>query len=754
MTFLKKPSILVFVFSISLFCSAYLLFGIQPLFSKMLLPLLGGSPQVWVTAMLFFQSVLLLGYGYAHLSAKFLSRHLQFSVHATLLASCFLVLPFGLSNAQTWTEHMHPALWQMSLMLSTIGLPFFTLASSAPLFQHWFSKTTHKDANSPYFLYAASNIGSLGALLAYPFVIEPLMTLNVQTQAWTYLYAAFACLTVLSIALSYFSFKTEVAETKSSSPDTPWKTRLYWIACAFIPSSLMLGVTHHVTTDIASVPLLWIIPLALYVLTFVFVFAKQQILSPRILAILHGACAVGITMLLYSHLSLSGLTLISLHFIAFFFIAWSMHACLAASKPEASRLTEFYLFMSLGGVLGGLFNAIVAVELFILPIEYPLILGLSCLLRAKVTDGADRKPLFSVENGVPLAIIILLAINIMSNNSQLIIFSAFVFCIGFFLIIETHWRFAFTVLVILIAGQLPSFSYNNSANELIHLSRNYFGLISVYNIKDKDENGYDYRILKHGTTTHGIQYTANDKQNVPLSYYSEYSPLKDVFDYLGKGSANSIGALGLGSGSIACYKHPGRHIDFYEIDPDIVSLAEDPEYFTYLSGCGTPYNIHIGDGRMTIQNKPEQSYDAIILDAFSSDNIPVHLLTSEAFEIFKSKIKNKSGILVYHISNRYLDLEPVISAMANDMGYKALAKLSMRPDHPEYAKTMYEAHYMILHPATLDMSFFMERGWSNGAIKPGISGWSDNYSNIVNIMGNDSERARRMKILKKEKAED
>ncbi len=727
------------------------------MFSKMILPLLGGTPQVWNTAMLFFQMCLLGGYAYAHGSSRILSPRIQAILHIILLVVFVGVLPFAIPEGWAPPVDRDPTLWQLSLMAVTVGGPFFVLAGSAPMVQRWFSRTDHPDAHNPYFLYGASNLGSITGLLAYPFIIEPLMNLTVQFDSWMYGYFALIAFMVLSLLLLWkhggAKAKDDVAADASTDSsigiqDVTWALRLKWLILAFIPSSLMLGVTTFITTDIASVPLLWIMPLAIYVSTFIFVFARKPLFSEPFL---NKAFAITLIVMIGQILGtyfgvINPFLLIILHLVLFFVAAMLCHTALANARPTADKLTEFYLIMSIGGALGGVFNAIIAPQLLVLPIEYVLVLVMCIFVRyhddpdqklsvvidkvskafkAQGVDGFFTNKTFYV---VAVMIVGLFAFGIPSEI--LLKLSALVLILPLLFLSKDRWLFGLSLAYLLALFPLGFEWGQHSFTDIIHRDRNFFGVIKVVNTKNKE------RILLHGTTNHGSQALEEQYKLTPLSYYSDASPINQVFEfYDDKAGPQEVGVLGLGIGVSACFTKDDRSFEFYEIDADVAEVAQNPEYFTFLRDCGSPYEIILGDGRLKIEDKPDKSYDVIVGDAFSSDNIPVHIMTKEAIELYISKLKD-TGAVTFNISNNYIDLEPVVTEIAEEIGIPAIGHISDGGTLGESEIRYYPAHFFTMSYNEDLIDNLKARGWSEGIKRDGVKAWTDQYSNIISVLNN------------------
>ncbi len=753
-----KPSVSVSVYSVTLLLSAALLFSVQPMFSKMILPMLGGTPQVWNTAMLFFQVLLLAGYAYAHVTSAFLGIRAQAVLHIALLALFTVVLPIALPAGWHPPTDKSPALWQLSVMTAVVGGPFFVLAGSAPMLQRWFAASGHRDADNPYFLYGASNLGSMTALLAYPVIIEPLLTLSGQSQVWAGSYWALIACTAASAFLVWKAVpKTRRVKTVKHAHVT-WRQRGLWTLLAFVPSSLMLGVTTFITTDIASVPMLWILPLALYVGTFIIAFARKPVLDLRTALMLQ---AVAIIML-FAHKTgmpiISTSILILLHLSVFFFSALVCHMELARTRPAASNLTEFYLFMSIGGALGGFFNAIIAPVFFVIPLEYGLALALACFMRyitepqqsfavqfdllRKAWKNKKKRKALMVPSGLA-ALTVALALMAFFTSLPFIHFAVaagIASCLAY--LMDRRWVFGGLAVVLLAFFPFGYLLASGHFTKVIHQERNYFGVLKIA------DTAKGNRILLNGTTTHGTQALDGSNKLEAIAYYSAISGLADMFRYLDqRGGKQEIGVIGLGVGTVACYNKPRRHFDFYEINPAVKDIAENPDYFTFLKNCKSPYDIIMGDGRLTLQAQEDGKYDMLLVDAFTSDNIPVHLLTIEAINLYLQKLK-KNGILIVHISNRHLDLEPVLHEAGLAVGIPTFAR-SSGGDRNGLESNSYSSHWVAFLKDRPAQTFALGRKWSETLARPGVRLWTDQFSNILSVLGNKSDARRTSEDVKK-----
>src|SRR5215207_2614067 len=713
-------------FAAALFVSAFLLFWVQPLAGKMLLPLLGGTPAVWNTCMLFFQALLLAGYAYALALTRWLSARAQGAVHLALLASAALALPVALNAAAAGgvPEGASPEWWLLKTLLVTVGPPFFVLSASAPLLQQWFSRTRAESASDPYYLYAASNAGSLFALLGFPVLLEPALTLGQQSRAWAFAYGAlfflFAACAVLALRRTWWVAGTVEEKGSSSAASEPLsvRRRLRWVLLAFVPSSLVLGVTTHVTTDLVAVPLLWVIPLALYLLSFVIVFARGFTLPRGFAARAVPGAAVLVALVYLSGASRPAWFLILFHLAFLFAAALVCHGQLAADRPAAAHLAEFYLCLAAGGVLGGLLNAVVAPLVFDTVAEYPLVILLATYLRpayrhtggtllglrlgarrrvesaavgtsgfaaADESTGAAEPPVEGVEGDegvgrwgwldvlLPLSIGLAAgALMLVTRRYEMTEVERAAVTLGVPLFVLNHFfaprplRFTLGLGAVVLAALL----FAESGNRTLHASRNFYGTHRV-----EADPADSIHWLNHGSTLHGKQYRDAAKVCEPVSYYHREGPLGSVFQHVrakreaaGAGAPLAAAVVGLGAGTTAAYARAGEAWTFYEIDPQVVEVARDPRLFTYLSACaGARPAVLLGDARLRLREAPDAAYDLIVLDAFSSDAVPAHLMTREALALYLSKLA-PGGVVAFHVSNRSLQLERVAGGIAREAG--------------------------------------------------------------------------------------
>jgi len=736
---------LLILFAISLFVSALLLFLVQPMFSKMVLPRLGGTPAVWITCMVFYQAALLAGYVYAHLSARWLGVRGQAAAHLALLLGVFLALP--ISAAQGWTPPptAHPTPWLLMLLLVSVALPFFVISITAPMLQKWFSHTGHPAAKDPYFLYAASNLGSMAALLGYPTLVEPFLTLAQQSWIWSLGYGLLALLIVGCGMVLWFSPQSRKGEAtvaaagaanqagSSPAPEPLTITRrVWWILWSFAPSSLLLGITTYVTTDIAAVPLLWVIPLAVYLLTFVIVFSRRPWISHRLMVAVQPGVVLLVAILFLWGLQAEGVWVIFLHLLAFFVTAMVCHGELAQSRPSTAYLTEYYLWIAVGGVLGGIFNAIVAPLIFTGLAEYPLILVLACLLRPQA-NGASSAQARWLDFILPAILAAVLAavvydLDPASTSGKITTSMLMVSCaagMAGYAFASRPLRLGLGVGAVMLAGML----YSGSHYQVLHAERSFFGVMQV--LADK---GDYYHMFYHGTTLHGAQSTDPERQREPLTYYLSNGPIGQTFEtFWASGAPRKVAIVGLGAGALSCYAAPGDEWDFFEIDPAVELIARNSRYFTFYQDCPARKRVILGDARLSLVQIPDNKYGLIIFDAFSSDSVPIHLVNREALQIYLKKLA-PGGILVFHISNRYLDLKSVLGNLAQDAGLAALIQsreLTEEEENAFYVRTT----WVVMARQTEDLGFLAhQEEWETLPGEPGARLWTDDFSNIAGLI--------------------
>jgi hypothetical protein len=700
-------------FIATLVLSAGLLFVVQPMVAKMMLPRLGGSPSVWNTSMCFFQAVLLCGYAYAHVLARRAGMWAQAVIHGCVLLVAAAFLPLDLGSAAPPTSAT-PVLWLVGQSAVTVGPSFFAVSATAPLLQRWFSRSDHPSAADPYFLYAASNAGSLSALLAYPLLVEPNLPLPLQSRLW----AAGLALMVAGIAVCWLGCQLRPGAAVQGvrvRQRTDAADRLRWVGYAFVPSALLLAVTAHITTDLAAAPLFWVVPLALYLLTFILAFASRPPL-PRPL-MLKVQLYLLIPLIVISA-TVQSLWLIALHLALFFVTAMVCHGELARRRPPVSDLTEFYLCVSLGGVLGGIFDALIAPVVFPDIWEYPLLLVAACLVRP---PSAERQGGLRIDVACVLMLSLCLGTLIYTGTVAGRTAAPVLMMAGvmLFRLSERRWWLAGGVAAFLLV------EYAVAADAVLDGSRSFFGVHRVKLV----ENGA-IRVLEDGTTIHGATYTAPDRETIPLGYYSQEGPFGHFFAAIAGRDPKTIGVVGLGTGALACYAQPGQNWTFHEIDPLVEKIARDPRYFHFFERCaGGAAKVVLGDARLTLQDVPDGHYNVLIIDAFSSDSIPLHLLTREALALYRRKVA-PDGVIVFHTSNRYVELKPVLAVLATDAGSTARRLLDLAPESTSAARLSTEI-IAIGQPGRLLDDLPGADGWRDLAANPRAPLWTDDRSDII-----------------------
>lgn len=843
------------VFALALFSSAALIFVLQPLFARMVTPLLGGSPQVWNTSMAFFQAALLAGYLYAHLLQRVKDLRAQAAIHVAVLALAWLVLPISVTDLLGPPSSEHPAIWLVGVLAVSVGAPFAAASATAPLLQAWYARTGRSDAHDPYYLYAASNLGSFGGLLAYPIVIEPLLGAQAQSGAWSAGYVAVVALIVLAGALTLAAHGEAPRPLEHLADPPTWRQRSYWIAAAAIPSALTLAVTLHITTDVASAPMLWVAPLALYLATFVLAFARGgEKLEPATLLI-H---PLALALMIVSYYAF-GNWIGSVGGIlgGFFFSALVCHLALARSRPSADRLTEFYLFVSLGGVLGGAFTALVAPVIFNNVYEYPVALAAVCLFRPRGASDMPRLSDASLAAAIAMVVLALLLmrlapldatvvlgalgaaaaliaagwgdesrpppfrygfLGLAALHALLVIWIAFnldtVFVQGIaegtsYLDMRAPWNLllmassflvlAFAVhstvqrrrdnkriadfalgvtipsVVLLIMIVLAGARMDANALSVIGVlfcalalflnrmrpfalagivvlafavimlddirgariitqERSFFGVLRTRVVEDRDEQAAPpLRILMHGTTIHGAQLATPELARQPLTYYHPRTALGEaILAGLSTADPADLALIGLGAGSTACLMRPEDRLTIFEIDPAVVRLATAPDGdFTYVPVCQPNARIELGDARLQIEQEPDASYDVVVVDAFSSDAIPAHLLTREALAIYLRKTR-ETGIVVLHLSNRNLALVSEAARVARDLNVPTLYRVSDQFDQPYvgYFGGLAASVMIVAHShAVLRQLALTNDDW-RVIEAPSGRGWTDDHINV------------------------
>jgi SAM-dependent methyltransferase len=716
------------LFVATIVTGSFLLFLVQPMVARMALPRLGGAPAVWNSAMVVFQALLLAGYAYAHVATRLRPRF-QAALHIGLFALAALWLPIGLL-AETLPPGVSPAVWAPWFLFTSIGPLFFIVSAQAPLMQRWYALESAR--GEPWALYAASNLGSFAGLLSYPLLVEPLLTLRQQSLLWSVGYA----LLVLLVGLCALTIPGHAVEVRHrpTTPAPPLRRILLWMGYAAVPSGLMLSTTTHLTTDIVAVPMLWVVPLGLYLLSFVIAFADRRRIAdgftgvaPIVLLIGGGfAFSEGATQPLFNATVGLGVLLVT---------AVGLHTALYRLRPDPERLTAFYLAMAGGGMLGGIFCAILAPLLYDWAYEHPALMIAAALL-------VPQRPLFGFAGTLPRAAAwaLLAAAFLLSwlgdtkplawiDKSWAAMFSVAIALLAL-LFVGRRLRFglAFLALMLSYGGWQK---VRQSAEGM--RTRSYFGIYTV-----ETRRLPPARILTHGTTLHGVQSLLPGEALLPTSYYARGSGVGHALASAPVlyGPNARIGIVGLGAGTLTCYALPGEDWRIFEIDPAIVRIAR--ARFTFLSGCAPRARILLGDARLSLSREPTGSLDILALDAFSSDAVPMHLLTREALGVYR-RVLAPSGLLLVHISNRYLNLAPVLAAAAVK-DHWAAAGLQYEPSVEDVAHNMSVSVWVALSPDPQAIERLKQASgpdrlrWKALKPWPGFEGWTDDHASILPIL--------------------
>ncbi|NBN62549.1 spermidine synthase [Pannonibacter tanglangensis] len=726
---------LLLPFLAAIFTSAFLLFAIQPMFTKMVLPQLGGSPAVWSIAMVVFQSLLLAGYAYAHVLTTRLTPRTAAVVHVLLLAVTLLALPIAVTSQLGTPPAEGQAVWLIGVFLLSVGLPFFAVAGNGPLLQAWFSRSGHPHAADPYFLYGASNLGSFAALLLYPVAIEPLLSVRAQAESWSLGFGLLIVLIVASAAAIWGAPAVRAAGTAHASralSPRPAATRIAaWVALAFIPSGLMVAVTAHISTDVAAAPFLWVMPLALFLLTFVLLFRDRPLmpmaLIERVLPIFAAALVV------FSVVGEGLFVVMLLVHVTFFFLATLVcHHQLYQLRPAADRLTDFYLWMSVGGVLGGLFCGLVAPQVFDRVLEYPVLVVVAVLALPEVWK-AGRK-LLLLQAGPVLALgalaigALLVATDGGAREPADWVYGGFLGAACATLLLYRRPIMVAAALVVLF-GMLDTLQRIRGGQTF---ERSFFG---VHKIETMEEG--QFRILSHGTTIHGaMRIAAPDGspvtgQPMPLTYYHPQGPIAESLRAVPvRDGGRRVGVVGLGTGAHACNGETGDQWSFFEIDPTVIGIATDPSRFRFLSECAPAARLVLGDARLTLADEAPSSLDYLLVDAFSSDSIPVHLMTRQALALYMERLA-PGGIVALHVSNRHMELESVLATLARELGLAARIK-HFRPTLEESGLAKpFPTNVVVLARKAEDLGpLDAAAGW-RALTDRNTDAWTDDFSNIV-----------------------
>lgn len=716
----------VVLFVIALFCSAALIFILQPLFARLVTPLLGGSPSVWNTSMVFFQSALLAGYFYAHLLQRLSKVRSQVAVHAAALLLAAFALPLAPSTVFGEPNVERPSLWLLAVLAASVGAPYIVASATAPLLQAWYSRTDRPDAADPYHLYRASNVGSLLGLLAYPLLIDPLVGARMQATVWSAMYGVVAALVVSCglIAARTGRSDSSIIREKPHDPTADAhagsliRERMVWLAAAAIPSGLLIAVTQHIVTDIASAPFLWVPPLVLYLLTFVIAFRKHARAAGPLLFFVHAA-AVACVIVLPRASSISidvGLRLATL-----FTAGLVCHSALAAARPPAARLTEFYNYVSMGGVIGGAATALLAPVLFDTVAEYPLMLAATFFFRPPLPlqwkAAADTMLLLG--GGALTA-----AVFDWLPRDRALLGS-----IGVAILLNRMRPWAVAPLVV---GIMMLAETRLNDGELLTRGRTFFG---SYRVVELERPLGTMHMLLHGSTMHGAQWRDSARQRASVTYYAEGSALHEaVTAALPVERPAQAAFIGLGTGAMACVIRDGDVATFLEIDPAIAAVASDPRYFTYLEACPRSTRVLLGDGRLLLDQFPAASLDVVLADAFSSDAIPAHLLTREAIRVYMRAL-NENGVLVLHVSNRHLAIanEAVRVAAAEGLVMRVWRSPSRTTEQTGWLESSSASAVVVTKSEDAMSRLGFGEHWRVPEIPPGRP-WSDDFIDLVRAL--------------------
>jgi len=678
------------IYAATIFLSAFLLFEVQPMIGKTILPWFGGSASVWSTCLLFFQAALLVGYLYAHWSTRYLKPRRQAMLHLTLMAASIALLPI-LPSPGWKPEHAGDPSGRILLLLAaTIGLPYILLSTTTPLLQAWY--VAARPGTVPYRLFALSNFGSLLALVSYPLLVEPLAGTQLQAYGWSAIYALFVvlCGAVAWKAFGGISRHDAVAETSLRTLEPRWEMKLLWIALAACASALLLAITTHMTMNVAPIPLLWVATLGIYLASFIICFEREKVYHRAVfLPLLVGALGSAAYALYYNKGNLTIKWSIPVFLAALFFCCMACHGELVRLKPDPRHLTGFYLMVAVGGALGGLFVAVGAPHLFHTYAEMPLAL---CICPVLVCAVLWISP--GVWQHKPWLVIVRIAMVV------------FTVALGAYLVYQKHLddqRFEISV-------------------------RNYYGVLRVYDLPETaDQTGS--RKLIHGTITHGIQLTSVGERRTPTSYYGPKSGVGRAIRYFEQRSPIRLAMIGLGAGVTAAYGRPGDFFRFYEINPLDLDIAST--WFTFLRDCPADHSVLMGDARLTLERQPSQQYDVLAVDAFTSDAIPVHLLTREAVILYFRHLK-PAGILAVHVSNRYLDLAPIVAQHSVDLSKTAI----LVEDEGEDQDYLDKSDWVLVtgDRGVFSDGLFQAEGIGPVKLRKGLRPWTDDYSNLVEIL--------------------
>jgi hypothetical protein len=734
----SRNRLVLIVYTAAIFVSALLLFSVQPLFTKMVLPRLGGSPAVWSVAMVFFQSLLLGGYAYAHFLMQIRNRAIPVAIHLVLLVIALLTLPLSIAGGWGEPPNSGYAFWLLGLFAVSIGLPFFALAANNPLLQAWFVRTGHPSGPDPYFLYASSNIGSFLALLSYPVLLEPMFTLRTQNLIWTggygLLIVLIASCGVLLLRSPANAAALNMPNDDTDAPAPSWILRARWIFLAAVPSGLLIAVTAHISTDVAAAPLLWVLPLSLYLLTWVLVFQSRPLLPHKWVLMLQPLAIAGVVVLLAVGGEQNLLLTLGGHLLCFFVIAMACHGELARTRPAARYLTGFYVALSFGGMVGGLFAGLIAPFTFSWIAEYPILVALAVFCRPPMDERLSQWSRWYWLLLAAAAVALIAPsysggkVFMWLDDHRVYVISAIAVAGMILAILLRADRAKLAGTVILALVLIRAYPSDDGRVETV---RSFFGVHKIV----VTPNG-QYHVLMHGTTIHGAEKFQNDDgtpvtgRPEAISYYHKDGGIGQAITAIRgrKGGPLRVAVIGLGSGTLTCASEPGEDWKFFEIDQSMVDTARDPKYFTFIQNCEPDLQPVIGDARLTFAKEADGIYDLIIVDAYSSDAIPIHLATEEAMEIYKQKLAPQ-GAVVMHVSNRHLELASVVVGIAdaNDLKSWVYSEDSGRDN--EY---IFSTSVVVSAREEADVGALAASDkWALTEAEDNQRVWTDDYSNVL-----------------------
>jgi len=667
-------------FAIAILISAFLVFQVQPVVSKTILPWFGGSPGVWTTCMLFFQVVLFAGYTYAHITTKMLLPKHQGLLHFALILVALFFLPISLGTDWKPSGAENPTVWILLILAANVGLPYFLLCSTGPLLQAWFAAAIPD--RSPYRLYALSNVGSLVALLSYPFIVEPSLTTRSQGTAWSLVFCGFAA---VGAYLSVRHAKSERVPNPISFDACPSPTkgchRIAWLLLPAFASVMLLTTTNHVCQDLAVIPLLWVAPLSLYLLTFIICFDRESWYVRGLWSLGSAVLLVAISYARFSDVEWAMPIELTVFFAMMFFVCMVCHGELVRLKPAARELTAFYLMSSAGGALGGITVALLCPWVFNSHIELHIVLVTATAISSAVflLDAKDKW----LGDTPPRR------------------------CIG---------AMGYLSIFLFVGAS----QFGKATPQVIASVRNFYGVLKI---EETDEG----KKLVHGQIIHGFQFSGEDRKRRPTMYYNWHSGVGLTLKHFRNGEPKRVGLVGLGCGTLAAYGRPGDYYRFYEINPDVAIIAE--EHFSFLADCEARHNVILGDARVSMEREPDQDFDVLVLDAFSGDAIPTHLLTKEAFAIYQRHVMS-DGVIAVHVSNRHLDLKPVVERLAREFGLSSVRIVTDR-----HTLHIAPSHWILVSANRQ----FLESAEIREHAKPAAHDiefplWTDQYNNVVQLL--------------------